>query len=68
MKDTHKMKIKEMLDVLEKAIDLGQYYEGDLYEHLCHEDRDEREDELDESDDVFGVAYEVLEELRKRLR
>lgn len=68
MKDASKMKIKEMLDILGKAIETGQYYEGDLYEHLCDEDRNERDDEFEENDDVFMNAHEVIKELRKRLR
>lgn len=68
MKDVKKMKIKEMLKVLEDAINIGQYYEGDLYEHLCREDRDEREDEMEEDGNVFINAHEVLKELKRRLK
>lgn len=67
MKDVKKMKIKEMLKILEDAIDIGQYYEGDLYEYLCREDKDERDDEIEEEDNVFINAHKVLKELKRRL-
>lgn len=68
MKDVSKMKVKEMLEVLVEAVDLGQHYKGDFVKHLSDEDRDERYEELEEHDDKFRDAYKVIIELRKRLR